>query len=196
MNIVTFAKPGEENVISPDFQRRIVVDGVRIKIELESACWVGENRLSIWARGGKRINAGMYKSRRSFKQATMMDLEQLIKRVKLAPCSINPCKGLYVVGDYMARYNPMHVCEHHRLSAIYASAAKMEAKEKAEADRYDAKQKEKGFRYKAIVWIHHNNRSDTSRRLYFVRKPTREQLTKECIGRSLETISDYTITRL
>lgn len=197
MQFEAFAKPGDSHVLSHDFTRKVTVDGVRITIGLEEGCWVGSSRLGILA-GGAGVGSGIYRSPRSFKRATMADLERLIKRIKFSPCKKPSCKGRYLVDDRgpMRSGNPNGFCERHRLSDINTRYKKGAAAHDADLARRDAQKKAQGFRYKATVWLHHNDRSDTYVELYFTRRPTKAALIKAASRRHSKLLGDHTITRL
>lgn len=194
MNITTFAKPGEKNVIDPDYRRKVRVDGVSFLVSLEPGCWSGN--LAIYVDGPKRFGSGIFRSRRAFSRAVFADLEKLIKGIRLAPCRMPACKGRYVAGNFLAFTNPKKFCRRHWGTYLHVRAVKAAAKQNAMEQKSDAAKKSRGYRYKAIVWIHRDDRDDTAVRLYFKKKPSRGALAKEARARKSRLMGDVTVTRL
>ena len=81
-----------EHPIPLDLDRRIVVDGARVRIELEPACWFDGSRLAILVRGGP-VGGARYASRRLFARCTQADVEKLIRRIRLASRRRPGCRG-------------------------------------------------------------------------------------------------------
>ncbi len=182
-------------MLRPDFQCDIVVGGVTIQVEMEPGCWIGNGRLAILA-SGKDVGGDTYSSTREFNKATDADVKRLLKKIKLAPCSVTGCNGRFIAGERFELYNKERHCEPHRRQALKERDAAEQVRQKAKQAAADTKQKAKGFTYKATVWIHRDGRSDTYVVTYFKTKPTKDELTTLAKKHRSKIVDDFRIQKL
>jgi hypothetical protein len=193
MILASFAKPDDQNVIPYDYEKVLTIRGERVRIMLEPSCWQG-GRLGILVRS--RHSGACLRSRRSFKHATMADFQELIERIRFVPCTMPGCKRKRIPGDLDWRSNRHGFCKQHRLEAIHAEGEKERQREKEERARDDARQKAKGSRYKAIVWIHRDDQDDYAVIEYFKTRPSKSQLKRLALKRKSRIVGDWSVERL
>jgi len=196
MILDTFAKPNDTNVISADYTETHWLGKVRITIHLELSCWVGSGKLAITV-DGKGLTGGRYVSRKRFKTATYADLQNLIKRIRLEKCSTAGCKSHYLKTDDLLKINPDAYCSRHFYTHLRKGAAIEEVRVQTKETFFDNKNRAKGYRYKAIIWIHRaTNRDDYFVRLYYKNKPRKKDLANEALSRMSKIIDDYQVFKL
>jgi|GEM_PF-3086251 len=112
MELSTFASESSKHVVSAEFKKTISLDGKRLTVELSPFCWAHKNKLSIDVSGF--FGKGRFVSTKSFKTATLNDLDKLIKRVKKTKlCKKAKCKKKYLVHDFLKEKNPKGLCPTH-----------------------------------------------------------------------------------
>ncbi len=193
MNISTFAKPGEKNVMPVNFYRTVKVGKHRLSARLAPHCWVRGNRLAFVIRG--RIGSAVVESKHLFQRATWTDVETALKRIRLASCRWPGCKREYLVDSREKLVNPKKLCERHRKADWKQEVAKVEKQLNKERAVYDAKKKTQGFRYLAIFWIHSRS-GDKSAAVYFKTKPSKALLIKEGNKRRANLSDTVTVAKL
>jgi len=186
---------GKKSTISVNFHRTVVVGGLKVRVELEPGCWVRGARLGLMANhpvaGSARLT-----TRRTFEKATPADLDAMIRRLRAAKCRYAGCKNPNLVGDGREPGNPKAYCERHRLKDIVTAAAKVQAEIDVKQAIVDAAWRGKGYRYKATVWIHRDDRDDEAVVLYLKDKPTPARLRQEARRRKSRILDDVHVERL
>ena len=186
---------GRKSTISVDFRRTVVVGGLKVRVELEPGCWVRGGRLGLRANhpvaGSARLT-----SRRTFEKAAPADLEAMIRRLRVVRCRFPGCRSPNLVGDGKEPGNPKAYCERHRLRDILAAAAKIQARIDVKQAILDAARKGQGYRYKASIWIHRDDRDDAAVVLYFRERPGLSRLRREARRRKSRILDDAHVERL
>jgi hypothetical protein len=111
MTLDTFSKPGDTDVISAEYIRKINVNNISLNATLEAGCWLESNHLVIRV-SGKGIHPELFESKISFKRAKLKDINKLIRQIKVASCSVKKCKGHYLKGGKL-KFNPDLLCGKH-----------------------------------------------------------------------------------
>lgn len=180
-------------MIPTDFSRALTVDGVEVHVEIEPSCWIGDERLGILVRSA--LGSATLYSGRSFKRATRLDLELLIRRIAWHACAAPGCEGRFLATD-RAVENPDRVCERHRLAELEAAAAEERRRLDANRARRNARAKAAGQRYLATVWIHRDDADDVYVEIYFANRPTPTQLREEAFRRGSRLLDDFSVVEL
>lgn len=188
--------PWKRHAISLDWKRDLVVDGRKVHTELEPACWTTGCRLGIIV-GAGRLGSATYRSRRLFDRAEKKDLDALVKRIRFGPCTHPGCRTPRLLdSDWPPAKYRTELCERHRLAAIGAKYAPERERLAKEEAAWDAKRKALGHRWKAIVWIHHNNRDDEAVWLTYRKRPTKAQLAKVARRHHSALMGDWSVRKL
>jgi hypothetical protein len=196
MILSTFARPGDEHVIEADYCLTTRVNGKKIFVTLEPSCWVGrKSKLGISV-SGKNLGGGIIRGRKFFSNATKDDLIKLINQIQLTSCSVKKCKNMYIKGYDEHHRNPHSFCDTHRLKEISNKARQEEHKIALEQKAVDLEKKEKGYRYKATIWIHRNDSDDRFIYRYFKIRPLKRDLTIIASAAGSEISDDYSISKL
>ncbi len=191
MNTPNFAKPGEKNVIDPDYKRKVTIKGTNLLITLSG--WIKNDPLEIRVDGKGSTAWGWYRSRKTFGNATWEDFEALVKKIRLEPCRKAGCDGRLVAGN---RFNPKRLCYDHQRLIAKENAEKEEAKRRISDKTRDAIKKENGYRYKAVIWIHRDDSDDYSVQTYFRTRPRKIQLAGIARKERSRLLYDFTVMKL
>ncbi|MCE2734793.1 MAG: hypothetical protein LW821_15670 [Flammeovirgaceae bacterium] len=195
MILDTFALPNDVNVISANFQLSIKIRGVKVIVELEPSCWVGRRKLGIYVRG-KNLYGGSIVSKKSFKTSTFLELDMLIKKIKLGKCAVPGCKGNYLKTNQIIKTNSKRLCAKHFELALNRHYRKVTRKQHLHDSALDDKKVKLGYKYKVIVWIHPKNGDDYFFKLYYKTKPSSLQIKKYAIAKKSLITNDYKIITL
>jgi hypothetical protein len=175
-------------------ERRLTLDGVKLKAELLPSLWLQAPFYGILVTSRSAATVSL-KIRRNFQRATERDFERLLSRIRTAPCSRPRCKKRYLVGDETLAVNPDGVCKRHGLADLRAEGAREQAAADAREIREDARARGKGLRYKAAVWIHAGG-NDRFVVRYFARKPGVGELRKIAARHHSRILEDYDVRRI
>ena len=116
MQLATFAKKGSKDVVDPNFERIVQIDGIKFTVTLTTGCWFRGNSLSVSV--DSKLGEHRFKSPLLFSKARLVDLEKLIRRIKkTAPCRAPKCPGKFLEDDFVREKNARQLCERHRLLA-------------------------------------------------------------------------------
>jgi hypothetical protein len=186
---------GQRSTLSVNFSRVVAVGGLKVRVVLEPGCWVRGSRLGLLA-SHRIAGSARLVSRRTFERATPADIDAMLRRLRVVKCRRPGCSSPHLVGDGRPLGNEKGNCERHRLQDILAAAAKEQAKIDAGRAARDAGKKRQGFRYKATVWIHRDDRDDAWLELFYVEKPTIRRVRKEAARRRSRILDDFHIEKL
>lgn len=189
-----FAKPGDKNVISPDYEREIKVQGKTLFVQLAMGCWQG-GPLRVYVGSKDNVAGGEFSTRKDFDKATFSDLEKLLKKIKLTRCSVAGCKGHYMNCDPFFAPNPK-LCAVHIKKDRDKVIAEIENKMAAKQKRKDDAAVKKGFRYRGVVWIHPKHGSDYCLMEYYKKKPTKPFLKAIAVKRRSQITNDFMAVKL
>jgi hypothetical protein len=189
----TFTTPGMDvpRAIRRKYTRRISVDGMKLKVELLPSLWIQAPFYGILATSPTAGSVAIM-IRRPYQRATPQDFEHLVRQIRTEPCSKPGCTRRYLLGG---PDNPGRVCRPHWLKDLDAEAARERAEAKARDARDDARAKAKGFRYKAVVWIHRDG-DDRYLVCYFKARPGQETLQRVAARKRSLILDDFTVSRL
>lgn len=173
------------------FTRRIRVDGVALKVELLPSLWIKAPFYGILASSPTAGSVSIM-IRRPYARAGRQDFDRLVRRIRTSPCTRPGCARRYLLGG---SDNPDGLCRPHWAADVKAEAARERADQKARTARDDARARAKGFRYRAVVWIH-RDRGDRYVVRYFRSRPSPTDLQGIAARHRSRILGDFTLTRL
>lgn len=192
-DVPTFNAPGMD--VPPDvrrrFRRRIVLDGLRLRIELLPSLWKLAPFYGILASTSDHQHAS-YLIQRPYARCGAKDYEKLLARVHTAPCSRSRCGRRCLADD---PGNPDALCRPHWTAQLKKDVAREQAEASARTAREEARAKARGFRYKAVVWIHRDG-DDVYVVRYFKTRPTRRALRDVAARKRSMILDDYSLAKL
>lgn len=189
----TFTAPGMD--VPPDirrrFRRRVQVDGLRLRVELLPGLWKQAPFYGILVSTSDHQHAS-FQIRRPYARCGRREYEALLKKIRVAACAREGCGRRCLLGD---PNNPEGLCPKHWRSQLKKDVAREQAEASAGAARDDGRARERGLRYKALIWIHRDG-DDVCVVRYFKTKPAPAALRRLAKGRRSRILDDFSVTRI
>jgi hypothetical protein len=192
----SWSRPGTDlpPEVRRNFERRISVDGLKLKVELLGSVWRGAPFTGIMV-SAARGHTVSFTIDRPYAKATKADYDRLIRRIRVAPCRRPGCRKRTLVGATTGVKALDGLCPRHQAADLPILAEKERAELEARMARDDARAKARGNRYKAWVWIHGDG-DDYALRRYFRTRPKKEELRRIARAKRSAIVEDFQVERI